>query len=458
MLPDEVLLVIFYFCLDGDIPVEERQDAWQLLVHVCQRWRSVIFESPHYLELELVCTARTPARDLLDVWPAFPLIISCISPEKVDNIIAVLGHTDRVSLINLTDIRSSDWEILLAAMQQPFPLLSFLRLWPTDEMPVVPDSFLGGSASRMRTISLDHVPFPGLPKLLLSTTRLHTLFLWSIPHSGYFSPEAMVTALSTLTSLELLEIEFLSHRSFPDPASRRPPPSTRSVIPVLTYFSFKGVSEYLEELVARIDTPQLNRLFITFLNDVVFDTPQLIHFINRTPKSRALEKAHITFQDHAASLIFLSQTSGYWELCVSILGKRLDWQVSSLRQVCTSCLPPLSMLEDLYIYKPPRWRLDWKDRTENRLWLELLDSFTAVKNLYLSKEFTSHIAPALQELIQGRPMEVLPTLQCIFLEGLESSGPAQEGIGQFAAARQATGHPIAISGWINSEQDKFEGG
>ena len=286
MLPDEVLLVIFYFCLDGDIPVEERQDAWQLLVHVCQRWRSVIFESPHYLELELVCTARTPARDLLDVWPAFPLIISCISPVKVDNIIAVLEHTDRVSLINFTDIRSSDWEILLAAMQQPFPLLSFLRLWPTDEMPVVPDSFLGGSASCMRTIFLDHVPFPSLPKLLLSTTRLHTLFLLNIPHSGYFSPEAMFTALSTLTSLELLEIEFLSPRSFPDSASRRPLPLTRSVIPVLTYFSFKGVSEYLEELVARIDTPQLNRLFITFLNDVVFDTPQLIHFINRTPKSR----------------------------------------------------------------------------------------------------------------------------------------------------------------------------
>jgi hypothetical protein len=114
------------------------------------------------------------------------------------------------------------------------------------------------------------------------------------------------------------------------------------------------------------------------------------------------------------------------------------------------------MLEDLYIYKCIYWQLDLKDNVENRLWLELLHPFAAVKNLYLSEESALRIAPALQELSEGtRTMEVLPCLQNIFSEGLESSGSVNEGIGQFVAARQVVSHPIAVSRWANSQQDKL---
>jgi len=53
------------------------------------------------------------------------------------------------------------------------------------------------------------------------------------------------------------------------------------------------------------------------------------------------------------------------------------------------------------------------------LWLELLHLFTAVKNLYLSGEFCT--TPHGSSL--GRMIEVLPTLQNIFLEGLRPSVP-----------------------------------
>jgi hypothetical protein len=46
-----------------------------------------------------------------------------------------------------------------------------------------------------------------------------------------------------------------------------------------------------------------------------------------------------------------------------------------------------------------------------------------VKNLYLSKEFAPGIAAALQELVGARITEVLPSLQNIFVEGLEPLGP-----------------------------------
>ena len=94
---------------------------------------------------------------------------------------------------------------------------------------------------------------------------------------------------------------------------------------------------------------------------------------------------------------------------------------------------------------------DWKDNVDNEAWVGVLRPFSAVKNLYLSEKVASLVAPALQELVGGRAIEVpptvLPTVRNIFVDGLESSGPVQEGIGQFVAARQVAGHPIALSRW-----------
>ena len=318
-------------------------------------------------------------------------------------------------------------------------------------MAVVPDLFLDGSSPRLEVLYLTGIPFPGLPKLLLSATHLVTLRLLSIPHSGYISPYRMVAALSTLTSLESLWLGFESPRSCPDPSSRRPPPSTRSVLPVLTSFYYTGVSEYLDDLVACIDAPQLNMLQITFFNDIVFDTSQLVRFISHTPKLIALRNAYIVIQHHDARVEFSSQTSRYGSFYVEILCRGLDWQVSSLEQVCTSCLPPLFMLEDLYFRENSLLQPDWKDSVENGQWLELFRPFMAVKNLYLSANFASRIAPALQEIVEGRTTDVLPALQNIFLKGPDSSGSFQESIGQFVAARQVANHPIGISPWIDSD-------
>src|SRR6266699_1330344 len=110
-----------------------------------------------------------------------------------------------------------------------------------------------------------------------------TLDILEIPHSGYFSPEAMVRCLSTLTRLETLSLEFKSPLSRPVRESRRPHPPTRSALPALTYFQFEGVSEYLEDLVARIDAPLLDSLRIEFFHQLIFDTLQLTQFVARTP-------------------------------------------------------------------------------------------------------------------------------------------------------------------------------
>jgi hypothetical protein len=338
----------------------------------------------------------------------------------------------------------------LAAMQVPFPELTELRLLSRDEMPrIIPDSFLGGSAPCLRVLEFSRIPFPGLPKLLLPATHLTHLGLSDIPHSGYISPEATVALLSVLSSLKEIALRFESPQSRPDLESRQPPPLKRSVIPSLTRFSFKGVSEYLEDLLICIDAPQLDDLNITFFNQIDFDSPRLAQFINRTPKFRAWEGANVQFDDItvAVELTYRTHGSRYVASRISISCIEPDWQLSSITQVCNSSLRPLSMVEDLYIKHRYR-QLVWKDDAiENTLWLELLLSFTAVKNLYLSKEFAPGIAAALQELVRGGMTEVLPSLQNVFVAKLEPSGRFQENTGEFVAARQLSGHPVAISVW-----------
>ena len=205
-----------------------------------------------------------------------------------------------------------------------------------------------------------------------------------------------------------------------------------------------------------IKAPQLDHLYIALFNQIVFETPQFIQFIGHSPILETFEKAIVVFSKYAARVRFSSQTSGHGTLNMTIPCIELDWQVSSMEQVCTSCLPPLSTLEDLYIYESLHSQPVWKDNIEDTLWLELLRPFPAVKNLYLSEKFASLITPALQELTGGSTAEVLPTLQNIFLEELQPSGTVQASIHQFAATRQVTSHPIAVARWDNSKQDMIK--
>jgi hypothetical protein len=444
VLPDDVLLEIF----DSFIGELREIEAWHSLVHVCPRWRRLVFASPHRLKLHLSCTPETPARDTLEVWPVLPLLVQGHISETtdVDDIVAVLEHRHRVCKIDL-NVPSSQFEKVSAAMQEPFPKLTDLSLWSYDETAAaLSDSFLGGSAPHLRSLWLDGIPFPGLPKLHFSST-LVSLRLLTIPHSGYISPEAMVNCLSVLTSLESLRLEFQSPLSSPDLESRHLSPPTNVVLPALKDLQFKGVSEYLEELVACVDAPHLNYLFITFFYDIEFDTPELVHFIGRTPTFKAPDKARLVFLDSAVRVEFPLQPSGYGELNVGISCKELDRQLSSLAEVCSLLFPPLSTSKHLYIYERQPSLPDSQDDSENTEWLDILRPFVAVKNLYVSEQFAPRIALVLQRLVGGGMTEVLPKLQNIFLEELRPSGPVHEGIGQFVDARQLSGHTITVFHW-----------
>jgi hypothetical protein len=264
----------------------------------------------------------------------------------------------------------------------------------------------------------------------------------------------MVSCLSALARLESLFIKFLSPQSRPDQESRRPPPQTRILLPVLATLEFDGVCEYLEDLVARIDSPLLDNFRIYFFEQLIFDTPQLSQFISRTPKFKAPDEACVAFTHWDVSITFPRTVGGTIKLVI-LCPEFVDMQLSSLSQVCSSSFPQayIQAVQHLYIREK---QLDpTSGGVEDGPWLELLHPFTSVKDLYLPSEVTSFIAFALQELVGEEATEVLPALENLFLEWIPW-GPTGEAIDKFVTARQLAGHPITVSRWEPPKGDLDE--
>ncbi|KAI0292183.1 hypothetical protein BC826DRAFT_454744 [Russula brevipes] len=439
-LPDEVFLEIFYFSLDDEnLDGRRNVDKWHTLVHVCRRWRTVVFASPRRLELRLLCRKARPVRDMLDIWPALPINIEGVWErweKRLDNIVAALEHPDRVRSINLVYLPGPQGERLLAAMQVRFPELTELRFWSLLRWELVlPDSFLGGSAPRLRSLWLMDIPFPAASNLLLSASDLVDLILDDIPHLGYIPPSSMVACLSSLNKLELLSLRFASPQSRPDRPS--PPPQSRVVLPALIRLVFRGRSEYSEDLVARIDTPVLNRLDMTFFPNPIFDFRHLKQFTDRAKELKPPKVAELWISSWTVRLDMQQPHSS--SLGVSCNGS--DSLVSSLALLCSQVSRLFSLVERLDLVPIiPRA----KDVRASIQFLEILRQFTATQSLYVHEDIVPLIAPALQELIGEGATEVLPNLRDLLLDGSAKSGSIQEVIQPFVDARRLSGQPVAV--------------
>lgn len=278
-------------------------------------------------------------------------------------------------------------EHVMAAMRQPLPALTDLTLQFSDETQsppiiysVIPDSFLGESATTcLRSLRLINIPFPlpALRKLLLSAADLVKIRIWRIPNSWYISPEEMVvTCLSTLTRLQEFELGFQSRDNW---GNRRLPPETctRFVLPALTSLQFKGVYEYMEDLMARIDAPQLDNLKIILFYQPVLDAPQLAQFISRTPRFKALNKLHVLFDGRGVFVLFP------WTLHRGLQVRVLPGPpnpFSILVELCGSSFlrTLIPIVKHLHILEYGSTLSYWRESIESSHWLR---PFSAVKEL-----------------------------------------------------------------------------
>jgi hypothetical protein len=353
----------------------------------------------------------------------------------MNNIVAALKHNDRVSKIKL---HVESWQLnrFLPDMQESFPILDYLDIRTNNDNyspPVLLDSFLGGSSPLLFYLGLEGIQFPGSPKLLLSANSLVNLYLWDIPH---FSPEAIVAGLSELKHLQSLHIG-IAPLPFRGARQRPQHPVTRIVLPVLFWLRLECTGDYLEDLVARMDVPSLERMDMLFLHPPVSDLSELPQLISRMNVFEISDQAHISTYDDEIRFTF-SQTKKTIDRGDLLLVFKKYGTYSPLSSVCFSSLPR-HYFEGLEIHEHRELRYPREVETE---WRRLPLRFNTVKNLCLNKRADGTVGPAMKAFSGA---EVFPALQNIFLEDLRSY--SWEAFRNFSYVRRRAGLPVSLHNW-----------
>ena len=151
MLPDNILLEIFDLCRENHYnhPTYSRPlREWNIIVHVCSRWRQIVFASPQRLDLQILCTYGTPVKKILEIWPTLPISLDLYSlrshtSNDEENAIIALKHPDRVSSVTLY-VTGSQFGNIVTVMQEPSPMLARLYICLRNgNAAVLPCQFLG---------------------------------------------------------------------------------------------------------------------------------------------------------------------------------------------------------------------------------------------------------------------------------------------------------------------------
>jgi hypothetical protein len=438
-LSDDVLLNIFCHYVDTS------PRYWPRLVHICRKWRRIVFACQEDLHLRLYCAPGTPVMKTLHCWPALPIVIEyggslsleLDSPAPADevNIISALKQSHRVSSISLT--LTTSLLDKLYAIKRPFLELEDLILLSRESMPLtLPSTFLWGPRLRRLRLTKIAFKFPALLQLLYSSTNLVDLQLHGAEGPWYFSMEELADALSGMAQLRSLSLRFPSTINYisPYPLSDR-----QIVLPALTRLHFRGISESMERLVRRIDAPRLWDIKITLFDVLFLDLSRLGKFIDRTGKHNSHHQACILSSDRAIS-ISLTQPGTPTCLKLQLLCEPLSEQLlSALLRILLNFSALFLRVEDLRISAILR-----PSPADDGQWLKLLNSFTGIKWLHLDGYWSTDIIGAIQNA-DSRGQTVLAALHKLYLPhtGLRHA-PLSEATVTFMTSRWRSGHPIGV--------------
>jgi F-box-like len=410
-LPDEILLEIFHF--DRLISTALSQGRpyrlwdWHRLIHVCRRWRYIVFESSRSLDLRLFCTYGTPVKDNLDCWPALPIAMRYLQPSSPnrlhmasgdeDNICAALQHPHRICDIELTVTTP----LLERLPNGPFPALEHLELMTQSETGyTLPGESLSGHFPSLRVLKLTRIALPTLQPLLLSAANLVSLHLEDLPSSGYSTPEALIL-LPTMTRLKTLHLYFLSPVARPVVGRNDSTPQRGIVFPSLEEFAFRGICEDLECLLSGVDAPVLKDIKLTFFNQAtLFDATQLLQFVCRAEAQKSHDKA-ILYCSETDISITLTQVETLHQMEFRVQCMPLDWQLSCMAEICDNLATILTNVRRLHI--DASLPLPGKQNDMDPLpLLELFRSFINVTGLFLADNVAHYVRYALkQEMATG---------------------------------------------------------
>jgi hypothetical protein len=452
MLDDNSLLKVFCHYRLEDVDGWYLRLTWWKLAHICRRWRSLIFGSSSFLDTCLLLTNGNTSIDSLAHLPLLPFVIdfSNITTTWVrkdeESILAGLQQRGRVRRAVFRAL-SPSLRACLGAMSGLFPLLEYLSLLSTTEEEaslVIPDTF---RAPILRHLALRGIGLPPGPQFLASTVALMTLTLTRIPASSYFPPGHLVTQLQGLPHLDELSIDFAV--PIPRPSAERellPAPIPPVTLPTLKRFIFRGVSAYLENLVAQIHAPLLKRLSITLHFEFAYTLVNLTKFIHTSAHLYCLS-TRVLFNSDGASIVPSIGDSGSRRdgggLTLNVICEPLDWKIDSAAQVCRALEQVLSAVEELTLdLDKDGIPSDPEHAPDNTLWRELLMPFRGVKKFHIRSALSSELSDVLRTESAGLVPDLLPDLQ--YLEVQLKTNDAYNALSTFIETRHRAGRRVHV--------------
>ena len=465
ILDDHSLLNIFDFCRPGVFDEDEtdkkhilqhgiwaRERWWYKFAQVCRRWRYLILGSASRLGLCLLCAPRTPVEDILAHSPPLPLVINYtntysrkITTKDEEGILFALQHHSCVRRIRLS-MPASSLQRVIVAMGKEFPILEYLFIDPQiyDDIGfTLPETF---QAPRLLHVALPNCAFKMGSTLLATLEHLVTLLLNCIPPSAQLSPNDLLQRVSLMPHLQILQIHFYS------PAARRDVERQALVMPIMTlvtlpnlrWFEFKGIGAYLEALLPRMRTPLLEKLQITFFNQLTFSIPTLQPFIGST-ENLTFTSANLRFDYDGVNLeVYPRKGAKIYALCICVLCPHHDWQVSLAAQILRVLRPLFPSVVDLTL-KYWRFTLSSKRHTRASItqWQEVLRSFNNVKALHVPDSLIEELSGSLtaHEGLGESPIELLPELEEL---RYDAGGGVSGAFVPFLNVRRKAGRPFTL--------------
>jgi hypothetical protein len=458
MLNNDVLLNIFnVFRLDirdedEFFPSWGLQRWWYKLARVSRRWRYIILSSPVQLDIHLLCTYGVPVADMLAHSLPLPLTVFYflvyreMTAEDEEGVRLALSLRHRVRRIALATSALKLGKFM-TAIDGEFPSLErmYIQSQSEDSSEIVFPQAGTIQAPNLRHIWATSI---GSPPLTCTADLVH-LELIDIPTSAYFPPSYILTRILLMPQLEALKIHFRSPPPNGDVEKQvSNTPVTAHPLLHLHTLSFRGISDYLQGIITRISAPHVSTLNIHFFNQAIaFNIPWLLQFT----ESLLFRVIKLDFKDEAFTLIADPYRSR--PLCVQVICRRFDWQVSYAIEILGSLSPILSAVEKLALSHVEEYQSSESpnevDRTQ---WHELFKPFNNVKTLLVPSTLARGLSHSLCSEGGESPIELLPNL----LELRCLGGRDMDAVfAPFIIAREAAGHPVRLVSDSYQTRDPF---
>ncbi|KAI0263479.1 hypothetical protein BC834DRAFT_887548 [Gloeopeniophorella convolvens] len=420
---------------------------WLKLTHVSRQWREVVFSFPSRLRLCLFCTPESHAIDLINHFPALPLIIEHPSSLHAphENILYALRHASRARKIAIHAGDSESIFRTLATMDKPAEELEDLELFLTTGVSAATDNFLGGQAPRLRRFCLMGVTIIPLSALLSPMPNLTSLDLF-ISDSA-LQPGDLLVQLPAMRKLESLSIRlFPSHTRGVRiiPRSSIAPLQTRLRLPRLDDLRYSGRCQWLEEFMPGVDLSAISNLGVVFHDD---PPASIFHFGQFVARSEILRPTSIVFRVYHAdtSLVALVQESTSRVISFRFKNDNYELQMDSVFSVCEALTSSFSSVSLLKIeFNDPEMGEERQD-TDHAHWHTLLSSFRSVQTLVLCSVPQQSVALWLgPSADQAFPSDMLPNLTAVVLEDFDTDNPMAEALEPFLAERERASRPVSM--------------